>query len=317
MHKTIGPKRGGASVANGSTTNGSTKVAPIMAVDAQLHSAAVAVQLIRLDIAGEVDTYLQERDVYRLDLCLNSRASESRLCFTDYWPSHRFEPPGKLFLLPPGEIVRVRSGASRQHLLLCRLKASSVQHLFSKDVACTRPRIEASRDVSSISIKNLLMRLGREARSPGFASEIFAEAIGVQIAVELERYYLATADQAGCGGLAAWRLRLIDDRLHATDIPPTLSELATLCNLSVRQLSRSFRVSRGVSIGTYVAEIRLDTAKRLLANGESIKAVAFAVGFTSLSSFSHAFRMSTGLPPREYQRGGVDSRADACEQKYL
>ena len=287
----------------GEIASGSMKGAPpVVAVEAELGSAAVAVQRVRLDVACPIESTLHEKDVYRLDLCLDARSSESRLCFTDHWPPHRFEPPGKLFLLPPGQTAHVRSGPSRQNLLLCRLRASSVQQWLSSDWEWTRPRIEASLDVSSFGIKNLLMRLDSEARAPGFASEILTESIGVQLAVELERYFLGVASRPDSGGLSAWRLRLIDDRLHATDAPPTLAELASLCGLSLRQLARGFRASRGVSIGSYVTGLRLDTARRRLASGESVKSVAFAVGFASVSSFSFAFKKATGLPPREYQQ---------------
>ena len=275
---------------------------PVATIQAELGSTAVAVQLLDLEVASRVDTCLREQDFYRLDLCLNTRASESRLCFTDHWPLHRFEPPGKLFLLPPGQVARIRSGASRQSLLICRLRASSVRHWLSHDWEWTRPRIDASVDMASAGIKNLLLRLGREARSPGFASEVLTEAIGVQLAVELERYYLGIAADPSPGGLAPWRLRLIDDRLRATEAPPSLSELAGLCGLSVRQLARGFRASRGMSIGTHVADIRLENARRLLARGESVKSVAFTLGFASVSSFSFAFRKATDLTPREFRQ---------------
>jgi AraC family transcriptional regulator len=275
----------------------SNSSAPVFEVAARLATSTVDVQLASLDVGCEL-----EADVYRLDLCLGPRSLTGRLCYTDHWPSHRFEAPGRLFLLPPGETLRARSGIGRERLLLCRLRADGVRRWGSGEGAFTRSRIEASLDVSSHRIKHLLRRLGQEARRPGFASEVLAEAIGVQIAVELERYYGETAGLSGAHGLAPWRLRLIDERLDASDSPPTLSELAALCDLSVRQLARSFRAARGVSIGKHVAEVRLDRAKRLLLAGKAIKSVAFAVGFQSVTSFCFAFRNATGLSPGEYRQ---------------
>jgi AraC family transcriptional regulator len=276
---------------------------PVFALRAHLATAAVDVQIADLDVGCELEADVHEPGVYRLDLSLGNRAIQSRLCYTDHWPKHRFEVPGQMFLLPPGETIRARSGTGREHLLLCRLREDSMRQWWSADRSWEwdRSRIEASLDVSSHSIKQLLLRLGQEARAPGFASEVLAEAIGVQIAVELERYYLRVANPSAPGTLAPWRLRLIEDRLHASDDPPTLSELASLCDLSVRHLARGFRESRGISIGKHIAQLRLDNAKRLLAAGMSVKAVAFAVGFKSVTSFCFAFRNAAGVPPRQYR----------------
>jgi AraC family transcriptional regulator len=96
-------------------------------------------------------------------------------------------------------------------------------------------------------------------------------------------------------------LRRIEERLKEVREPPTLSELATLCNLSVRQLTRAFRASRGRSIGDYVEQSRLDQAKCLLATEASVKSIAYSLGFASPSSFSFAFRRATGETPREFR----------------
>jgi AraC family transcriptional regulator len=102
--------------------------------------------------------------------------------------------------------------------------------------------------------------------------------------------------------LASWRLRLVDERLSDMEKAPTLQELATLCGLSVRQLSRGFRASRGIAIGEYVAQKRIDKAKYLLARGESVKSVSYTMGFASPSSFSYAFRKSSGMAPGQYRQ---------------
>jgi AraC family transcriptional regulator len=103
------------------------------------------------------------------------------------------------------------------------------------------------------------------------------------------------------GELARWRLRLIDERLHDVEQIPTLSELAALCKLSARQLTRGFRASRGCSIGAYVAGRRIERAKQLLASDQSIKTVAYSLGFTSSSAFCFAFRRATGITPGEFR----------------
>ncbi|MET0178987.1 MAG: helix-turn-helix transcriptional regulator, partial [Novosphingobium sp.] len=140
-------------------------------------------------------------------------------------------------------------------------------------------------------------------------SLVLAELIVGQLAIEVARYCQAISEGAISGGLASWRLRLIDERLQLGGPPPTLDELARLCSVSSRQLTRGFRGSRGCSIGEYIATSRIDLAKRLLGSADSIKAIAFQLGFTSPSSFSFAFRRATGSTPRQFRTRQLQRRA--------
>jgi AraC family transcriptional regulator len=69
----------------------------------------------------------------------------------------------------------------------------------------------------------------------------------------------------------------------------------------VRQLTRGFHGSRGCSVGDYIANLRLDHAKRLLSTDQSIKAIAQALGFSSPSSFCSAFRRATLETPMQFR----------------
>src|SRR3546814_11762137 len=105
--------------------------------------------------------------------------------------------------------------------------------------------------------------LAQETRHPGFASKVLVELLVAQLGIELARYCERINDVQSGGGLSSWRLRLIDERLHEVRDAPTLTELAELCTLSVRQLTRGFRASRGCSIGSYVANSRIEHAKQM------------------------------------------------------
>jgi AraC family transcriptional regulator len=148
----------------------------------------------------------------------------------------------------------------------------------------------------------LLLRLEEETRHPGFASEALAELIAGQLVIELAQYYNSLHDRPSACGLAPWRLQLIEERIMDLGEAPTLAELAAICNLSVRQLTRAFRASRGRSIGDYIAECRMEKARALLERGESVKAVSYSMGFASPAAFGYAFRRTTGEPPGVYQK---------------
>ena len=174
---------------------------------------------------------------------------------------------------------------------------------FDGDLEWTDRRLEASLDIRRRErSRSLLLRLADEMRHPGFASEVLVELIAAQLAIELSSLLRVRRRRSRVGGLAPWRLRLIEERLREVREAPTLVELAALCNLSVRQLTRGFRASRGRSIGDHVAQSRIDHAKRLLATEQSVKAIAYSLGFASPSSFSFAFRRATGETPREFRQ---------------
>ncbi len=210
-----------------------------------------------------------------------------------------------MFLAPPGEAMLVRSDdICRQSSLICQLNPEPMRAWLEDDLEWSDPCLAANLDIRDANIRGLLLRLAEEARHPGFASEMLVGLIAAQMAIELGRYRNTTAANTG-GGLAPWRLRLIEERLQEVRESPTLAELAELCQLSVRQLARGFRASRGCSIGDYVALNRVEHARCLLATGQSIKSVAYSLGFSTPSSFCFAFRRVTGQTPREFRNSAA------------
>jgi AraC family transcriptional regulator len=273
-----------------------------MTIDAELRVPVATVQLVHFHFVEPVVGTLREDDAYLLNMCLTPRPRNARGCYCDHWARNRFERLGNIFLLPPREGLQARSDCGRQTSILCRLRAEPIQAWLGGDVEWTDQRLQATLDIPDTNIRRLLLRLAEEARHPGFASDMLVELIAAQMAIELARYCTTIKDDSKSGGLAPWRLRLIEERLLEVKEPPTLAELAGLCRLSVRQLTRGFRASHGCSIGEHVAQSRLDNAKRLLATDESVKSIAYSLGFSSPSSFCYAFRRDVGETPRQFRQ---------------
>jgi AraC family transcriptional regulator len=280
----------------------------LMTLEAELRLPAASVEIWQFELVEQVHNVLQDGDSFHLDLCLTPRIPDSGISFSDRSASNHFKRPGKIFVIPPGKPLRVKSGVGSQGAIICRLMVDPIRKWFDAEPEWTDEQLEASLDVDSFPIENLLLQLSDEVRHPGFATDLVSEAIATQIAVHLHRFYRGLADSPPSGGLTKWRLSLIDERLREAQRAPTLSELALLCKLSARQLSRAFRISRGISIGDYVAQQRIENAKRLLYEGASVKSVAYTMGFAAPSSFCYAFRKATGIPPHQYRtqahRGG-------------
>lgn len=261
----------------------------------------IAVQLNQIHLAKPMDDMLRTEDGYRLDLSLTTRQGNPRARYSDRWDARRFEAVGPLFLARKGERLQARSDAGTGKTVVCQLRPAALETWFGGDLEWTDRRLEASLDLRSPQMKALLHRMGAEIRSPGFAHEVLVESLAMQLAVELRRYCLAVDGEAAQGGLSPWRLRMIEERLEATPAAPTLGELAALCGLSERQLTRGFRVSRGCSIADHVAAWRVGHARRMIGEGQGIKLIADALGFGSVSSFTYSFRRSTGLTPGQYR----------------
>lgn len=274
----------------------------LMTVEAELKIPSASAQVVRFHLPEPTDNAMRSVDMYRFDLCLTPRPRNTRACYPEHWGPHRFERLGELFVVPPGEAILAKSDdVCEQSSVVCYLAPSILDNWYQDGLPWTGGSLLASLDVREANIRNLLLRLAEEVKHPGFASEVMMELIAAQLAIELGRYCSAGYAGPVSGGLAPWRLRLIDERLRDVCEAPTLAELADLCRLSVRQLTRGFRISRGCSIGEYVTRMRMEHARRMLAADMSVKSIAYELGFSSPSSFCYAFRKATGETPMQFR----------------
>jgi AraC family transcriptional regulator len=267
-------------------------------IEAASRFPAAAVQVSHLDLVRRRQHVVKTEGAYRIDLCTTQRhASKMRF---ERWAANRFERPGRLFVVPPGETLTVWNDLGRETVVVCHLYTEMMSRCLEQSFE--RDLLDSCADVADDAIGHLMLRMREEVCHPGFASEVMIEGLALQLGVALQRHYRTAAPLASRRGLTSWRLRRIDDRLRSSAEPASLAELATLCGLSVRQLSRGFRASHGISIGQFIARLRIDKAKQELVSGRSIKVLAAQLGFCSTAAFSSAFRKATGLTPTEFRR---------------
>lgn len=147
----------------------------------------------------------------------------------------------------------------------------------------------------------------------------------------LVRALLATAAAFGrdypAGGAEERLVRVILDRLPALAVAPllhlpaarsaqlakltaqlaeapadrrTLDEWAARVGLTARTAARRFVSETGLTFGQWRQQLRLLAALEQLGAGESVTAVAFAVGYDDVSSFIDAFKAAMGITPGRY-----------------
>jgi AraC-like DNA-binding protein len=78
--------------------------------------------------------------------------------------------------------------------------------------------------------------------------------------------------------------------------------------MSRSKFALRFRELVGTTPASYVADWRLALAERLLMQNQPVKVVADAVGYGSQGSFTRAFTVRNGMPPKERlrQRSGEE-----------
>lgn len=98
------------------------------------------------------------------------------------------------------------------------------------------------------------------------------------------------------------------DREYAQ--PLNVEALARGVNMSAGHLSRLFRQAYGESPYSYLMTRRIERAMALLRRGDlSVTEVCFAVGCSSLGTFSSRFTELVGVPPSVYRRQAVVAAA--------
>jgi transcriptional regulator GlxA family with amidase domain len=107
------------------------------------------------------------------------------------------------------------------------------------------------------------------------------------------------------------RLSRVRDRMDREYAQPLdVEALARDAYMSPGHFSRAFRAAYGESPYSYLMTRRIERAMALLRRGElSVTEVCFAVGCSSLGTFSTRFAELVGVPPSVYRRHAADDMA--------
>jgi AraC family transcriptional regulator len=110
-------------------------------------------------------------------------------------------------------------------------------------------------------------------------------------------------------GIVDRRLRRALEFMHdncACDLP--LAEIAAAAYLSEFHFARLFKKITGTTPHAYLASLRIERARRLLAETDlSIAEIGARVGYNSQSHFTRIFRATTGLTPQVFRTAAISS----------
>ena len=81
----------------------------------------------------------------------------------------------------------------------------------------------------------------------------------------------------------------------------SIDEIAKLAYVSKSNFFKMFKQELGLSPNEFILQERINKAKNLLQNQESIKEVAYSTGFSDTNYFTRVFKQHEGMTPKSFQ----------------
>ena len=158
------------------------------------------------------------------------------------------------------------------------------------------------------NICHVAMSLLHELNEANVVGRLYADSLAPGLAIQLVRRYSSLQDvHVGHGGMAPHKLRqavaLIDHHLSDEEEGRVaLRAVARAVRMSYFHFSRAFKQSMGMTATNYIAERRIERAKKMLEETElPISEIALRSGFSSQSHFTTAFRRLAGATPKAFR----------------
>ena len=257
---------------------------------------------------SSIEVFIPESD----DHCIVKNLGES--FFTNVYPGkRRFEGKvlsGEMAIIPAGSSWVCRSeGSESPAMLLLYLRP-----LFVRSAAC---ELNFSHNEIGLTpqigfkdkhICHVALSLLHELNEANVVGRLYADSMATGLAIQLVRRYTSLKDiHVGHGGMAPHKLRqavaLIDHFLSDEEEGRVgLRVVARAVSMSYFHFSRAFKQSMGMTATNYIAERRIERAKKMLEETElPISEIALRSGFSSQSHFTTAFRRLAGATPKAFR----------------
>lgn len=193
-----------------------------------------------------------------------------------------------------------------------------VSHIYLSNALMSRVAMDVmERPIEEVRLHDLLRTqdliltsisstITREVSSHGIGGSLYAEALGMQLAIHLLRHYASVTfkEREAPGRLSQLQkqrlLEFIDANLQDSI---RLDDMADTAGLGVWTFSRKFSESFSCSPHTFVTNQRIERAKRMLHEGKlAIKEIAYLCGFSDQAHLTRVLRTKLGVTPAQLRR---------------
>jgi AraC family transcriptional regulator len=215
--------------------------------------------------------------------------------FTEYCGGESVEcPPSTLKLMPAGEVHWDEFGTLETR----GLRIDVDRERFAGTPAMYR-MLDQRLMTSGGRAAEVGRRLVRELTAWDTASAIAAEALALELVVELAR----GTDHARGRGTPRWLLAAEEVVRARYRTRVSVSEIARQLEVHPATLARGYRRRFGFTIGEHVRRLRVEQAAReLVETGDPLSEIALRAGFYDQSHFTNVFRRVVGMTPAAYRR---------------
>ncbi len=196
---------------------------------------------------------------------------------------------------------------SDDRYLQIRLKSDFIQSVARETLEQDPDRLELIPEcrIPNPQMEGIGIMLLTELQQQHSGNRLYLDSLANALAVNLLRHSATSKPQVRIyeGGLPMGQLQQILNYIDAhLDLNITLTDLASLLNMSQFHFSHLFKQSIGVSPYQYLLGQRVERAKRLLKQTDRlIVDIALDCGFNSHSHLSKKFRELTGMTPKAYR----------------
>ena len=217
--------------------------------------------------------------------------------------------------LSPGDVALTNIGqnhcgqAGRVEFLSVSINSSQVNELVA-ELGLTRTTAEVIFNagvVTDDAINKIARSVVDEIAAEKVGHAVMLDALVRQLVIHLLRSHMTVRKTARIelsrAGPVDRRLRLALEFMHDNfSRELALEEIASAAYLSEYHFARLFKQITGVTPHVYIANLRLERARRLLAETAfPVSEIAAMVGYQSQSHFTKIFKSVTGIPPRAYR----------------
>jgi len=153
-------------------------------------------------------------------------------------------------------------------------------------------------------IRSIGMMLDAEMAAEHPSPRIYAESLVGALAAQVFAKYAKPLmeDMRNLGSNWAQLRRSIEFINANLDSDLRLEDIAKVANMSKYHFAKSFRHVIGVPPHQYLVRMRVEKARKLLANGAmSLEEVANQVGYVDTGQFSEQFLKIVGMTPKRYR----------------